>query len=240
MKYFLVLFSFILLTMTVACAEPVASTNEAATDTSPTAVVESVIGDESMATEESMESTQDMTEETTTETTDHAMSEEDQTNDTGSGSMAVEGTDISSAQAAWQMLPLTNARTGESFTLGDFAGQTVFIEPMATWCSNCRQQLLSVQQARATLNDSDVIFIALSVETNISDADLANYADGQGFDWTFAVMSPEILQELADTFGRTVANPPSTPHFIIRPDGTASELFTGLQSPEEIVSLVSG
>jgi thiol-disulfide isomerase/thioredoxin len=149
-------------------------------------------------------------------------------------------TDGSMALAVWQTLPLTNARTGETFTLGDFAGRTVFVEPMATWCSNCRQQLMSVQQARAGLNDDEVVFIALSVETNISDADLARYADGFGYDWTFAVMSPEILQELATTFGRTVANPPSTPHFVIRPDGSVSDLITGIQTPADIAALVGG
>lgn len=30
-------------------------------------------------------------------------------------------------------LSLTDARTGVSFRLSDYAGQTVFIEPMATW-----------------------------------------------------------------------------------------------------------
>ena len=29
--------------------------------------------------------------------------------------------------------PLNDVRTGASFTLADYAGQTVFIEPMATW-----------------------------------------------------------------------------------------------------------
>jgi len=44
-------------------------------------------------------------------------------------------TEESGAQApgvdlpAWQQLPITNARTGDSFTLADFAGKTVFVEP---------------------------------------------------------------------------------------------------------------
>lgn len=139
----------------------------------------------------------------------------------------------------WQTIPLTDARSGETFTLGDFAGKTVFVEPMATWCSNCRQQLTNVQQARAQMSSDDVVFVALSVETTISSEDLAQYADGLGFDWTFAVMSPELLQALADEFGRTVTNPPSTPHFVIRADGTVSELVTGIQSADEIAALTA-
>src|SRR5215475_4612241 len=44
-------------------------------------------------------------------------------------------------RSAWHALPLVNARTGQAFTLADFAGKTVYVEPMATWCTNCRQQM---------------------------------------------------------------------------------------------------
>ena len=36
---------------------------------------------------------------------------------------------------AWQTSILSDARTGQSFTLADFTGKTVFVDPMATWCS---------------------------------------------------------------------------------------------------------
>ncbi len=142
--------------------------------------------------------------------------------------------------AAWQTLPLVDARTGESFTLADYSGRTVFVEPMATWCSNCRQQLTNVQQARTNPATEDAVFVALSVETSISDEELARYADQFGFDWTFAVATPEMLQALAEEFGRSVANPPSTPHFVVSPDGSFTELFTGIQSADEIAALAGG
>lgn len=37
------------------------------------------------------------------------------------------------ARPAWQSIVLQNARTGESFTMADFAGRTVFVHPMAKW-----------------------------------------------------------------------------------------------------------
>ncbi len=135
----------------------------------------------------------------------------------------------------WLALPLTNARTGETFTLADFSGKTLFVETMATWCSNCRRQLQNVSAAKGQLGD-DVVFVALSVETNVSDAELARYADNEGFDWLFAVATPELLQILADEYGRTIVNPPSTPHFIVRPDGSTTDLVTGIDSPETLVN----
>lgn len=136
----------------------------------------------------------------------------------------------------WQTITLTDVRSGQTFTLADFAGKTVFVEPMATWCSNCRQQLGNVAAARSQLSAEEVVFVALSVETNISDADLADYTEQTGFDWMFAVAAPELLQELAATFGTSVVNPPATPHFIIRPDGSYTDLVTGIESPDAIIS----
>lgn len=138
----------------------------------------------------------------------------------------------------WQQMELVDANTGETFTLGDFYGQTVFVEPMATWCTNCRSQLRNVREAIELLTEEeieDVVFIALSVETNLSSESLADYTAAQDFDWTFAVMSEELLIALVDEFGRAIANPPSTPHFIIRKDGTYTEVETGIETSDEIV-----
>ena len=138
---------------------------------------------------------------------------------------------------SWQDLPLTNAQTGETFALADFAGQTVYVEPMATWCANCRTQLGNVSKAKTQLGDK-VTFVALSVETTLKANELASYAKNQGFDFTFAVMTPEVLRALAAEFGQAVTSPPSTPHFVISPDGTTSELLTGFSTTDEIAALV--
>ena len=147
--------------------------------------------------------------------------------------------DMMSDLPLWMTSELTNVRTGETFTLADFAGKTVFVEPMATWCTNCRQQLGNVAEARAQLADNeDVVFVSLSVETTISNDDLANYTNDTGFDWTFAVVTPEVLVSLADTFGQSVTNPPSTPHFIIRADGSTTDLTTGFEGPTELLQSI--
>src|SRR5689334_12893820 len=80
-------------------------------------------------------------------------------------------------------LVLTNARTGETFSLADFAGKVVYVEPMATWCTNCRHQLGRVRDAYTALDASEYVFVSISVETNISSDDLATYADNQNFQW---------------------------------------------------------
>jgi len=139
----------------------------------------------------------------------------------------------------WQTLPLVDARTGESFTFADLRGRTVFVEPMATWCSSCRRQMTVVREVAAQLDPDAFVFVGLSVETNLDPAALAAYADAQGFGWTFAVMSPELLAALVDTFGRSVANPPATPHLIVRPDGTTTDLATGQHGAAQLLAALT-
>jgi cytochrome oxidase Cu insertion factor (SCO1/SenC/PrrC family) len=137
---------------------------------------------------------------------------------------------------AWHHLPLTDARSGQTFTLADFDGKTVYVEPMATWCTNCRQQMSVIRdQLRAQVDPERIVFVGLSVETNLATETLASYTSTHGFDWTFAVMTPELLQELSSTFGRTIANPPAVPHFVIGPDGTTSDLSTGHHSADRLL-----
>ncbi len=86
------------------------------------------------------------------ETEDETMMEEDMADD------------AMMPKPAWQTIALTDVRTGQTFTLADFAGKTVFVETMATWCSNCRRLLGNVATARSQMAGEDVVFIALPQE----------------------------------------------------------------------------
>jgi peroxiredoxin len=135
-------------------------------------------------------------------------------------------------------LPLVNARTGETFTLASFAGKVIYVEPMATWCTNCRAQLGRVREVYEQLDASQFVFVGISVETNISASDLATYVDNQNFPWLFAVATRDMLAALDAQFGSTVLTPPQTPHFIIHPNGTLSQLYTGAHAAGDIIALL--
>jgi peroxiredoxin len=156
----------------------------------------------------------------------------------GTGVDTSEGQAVVDTNTHLLALPLTNARTGEAFSLADFEGSVVYVEPMATWCTNCRHQLGRVREAYNQLDASQYVFVAISVETNISASDLATYADNQNFPWIFAVASPEMLTALSERYGNTALVPPSTPHFTISPDGTLSDLFTGAHEAADIIALL--
>lgn len=138
------------------------------------------------------------------------------------------------AAAEWQLIEVTDTG-GETFTIADLAGRPVFVENFATWCSNCREQLEATQAAAEQAGD-DAVFLALSVETELSVEDMAEYQDDNGFDAIrFAVMSPELLAAMDAAFGATALNPPATPKVAVAADGAAGELVTGPESVEEIL-----
>lgn len=153
---------------------------------------------------------------------DDAMEDEDAMEDGGSTSpiLDVSFTDVD----------------GVAFTLADFVGTPVLVETFATWCPNCRAQLQSNQEAAAQAGD-DAVFVALSIETDIDVAEVVAYAEENGFtDIRFGVLSPDGLAAFNDEFGGTAINPPSTPHWVIDASGSASDLKTGSESAEAILS----
>lgn len=215
---------FLLLIVLVAACSPAAEEATAA----PTA--------EDVATEEAPAE-----EAATEEMSDEDMTEEaDAADDEAAAPAEAEAVAVAYNGPEWTGIPLVNARTGATFTLADFAGKTVFVEPMATWCSNCRAQQSQVAAAMEQLDEEQFVFISLSVEGGfVTDGDLASYADRNGFPQVFVVASDELLTLLVSEFGRGVTNAPSTPHFIISPDGTVSELSTGRHSPDAIIAQVN-
>ncbi|MFQ5419741.1 MAG: peroxiredoxin family protein, partial [Anaerolineae bacterium] len=61
----------------------------------------------------------------------------DTTNETGPKTAAAD-------RPAWQTVPLTDVRTGETFTLADYAGKVIIVETMAVWCPFCDQQQMQI------------------------------------------------------------------------------------------------
>jgi len=146
----------------------------------------------------------------------------------------------SAAADALLDLTLTDVRSGESFTLAELsADQTVLLEPMAVWCSNCRAQQHEVKQAHA---DGSFVSVSLDIDLSESATDLASYADREGFDWHFAMADADLYRLLQERFGVAVTNPPSTPLIVIEPGGTVRplEFGQGTRSAEALLAELEG
>jgi hypothetical protein len=131
---------------------------------------------------------------------------------------------------------LTDVRSGEHFALADLAAEgPILIEPMAVWCTNCRAQMHEVTRAHDAAH-----FVSVSLDVDLSETaqDLAAYADREGWDWRFAMASPDLYRLLQDRFGDAATYPPATPLIVIERDGSvrALDFGVGTRSPEQLLA----
>lgn len=131
---------------------------------------------------------------------------------------------------------LTDVRSGEHFTLADLAAEgPILMEPMAVWCTNCRAQMHEVARAHDAAR-----FVSVSLDVDLSETaqDLAAYADREGWDWRFAMASPELYRLLQDRFGDAATYPPATPLIVMERDGSvrALDFGVGTRSPEQLLA----
>ena len=139
----------------------------------------------------------------------------------------------------WFDMELTDAQTGEIFTMNDYAGKVVLVETMAIWCPNCVVQGNEVRNLHKVLgNPDDLISVSLDVDFNEDEASLKEYALGYGFDWHFAVAPLEVARALGNLYSAQYLNPPLSPMLIIDREGNVHQLEYGLKKTEALRKIV--
>lgn len=123
---------------------------------------------------------------------------------------------------SWRELELTDAVTGEPFTIQQFEGQPVLLEFFAVWCPVCTAQQKAVREALG--QQPDLVPISLNVDPNEGEARVREHVQTHDFGWRYAVSSSVMTHRLIQEFGSVIANPPSAPVVRVCPDGSASLL----------------
>ena len=155
-----------------------------------------------------------------------------------SDAMPEETTDMMEAPA-WFSVALTDARTGQSFSVNDFKGKVVLVETMAMWCSNCLKQQGQVKALHEALGmRDDFISIGLDIDPNENVDTLKGYVEGKGFDWYYAVSPADVSREIASLYGDQFLNPPSTPIVVIDRHGNAHTLPFGIKSADDLLQAI--
>ncbi len=140
----------------------------------------------------------------------------------------------------WATASLTDVTSGEQFRIADLAaqGKVLFIETMATWCSNCRAQQRDAVTALAGLDPSRIEWIGVDVESSEDSAALARYSEQNGFPFRYVIADRDLSRSLAEDFGDVVLSPPSVNLIIVGADGQVTHL-TGHHSADELIALAA-
>jgi thiol-disulfide isomerase/thioredoxin len=135
----------------------------------------------------------------------------------------------------WLSASLTNAHTGETFTISDYKGDVVLVETLAMWCSNCLKQQKEVQQLHKLLIEREnFVSVGIDIDANENIEALKVYTNQNGFDWIYTVASPEVAREIGQLYGDLYLNPPSTPMLIIDQHGEVHTLPFGIKSAADL------
>jgi thiol-disulfide isomerase/thioredoxin len=156
----------------------------------------------------------------------------------GSSFSSPSGSGSSSAPLpAWMDAALMDVRNGATLRIADLSGKVVFLEGIATWCPPCAAQEREAALALTRLDPAKVAYVSLDIDPRESAAVMREYAQRNGFSWTFVVATPTLLRELAERFGDSVLNPPTTPIVVVALDGTAILTEPGIKSANRILEL---
>jgi thiol-disulfide isomerase/thioredoxin len=130
---------------------------------------------------------------------------------------------------------LVDASTGETFRFEDLKDKVVLVETMAIWCSKCLKQQKQVVLLHELLGErDDFASVGLDIDLNESLEDLKSFVDSNGFNWMYAVATPEMAREISQLLGDQFLNPPSTPMFIIDRQGQVHPLPFGIKSADDL------
>jgi thiol-disulfide isomerase/thioredoxin len=143
--------------------------------------------------------------------------------------------DAALALPAWLTAQLVDVNTGQAFTIADQRGKVVLVETLAVWCSTCLRQQKQVQALHEALGErEDLVSVGLDIDLNESAEQLRAHTERNGFDWIYAVATPEVAREIGQLYGNLFLNPPSTPMLIVDRQGQVHPLSFGIKSAGDL------
>jgi cytochrome oxidase Cu insertion factor (SCO1/SenC/PrrC family) len=139
----------------------------------------------------------------------------------------------------WLTVPVTDARTGRSFTINDLKGKVIIVEGMATWCPSCWAQGREFKKYLALSDkNSDLVIISLTLDLKEDSQALNEYAKIDNFEWLFVTSSLPMYHDLGNRYGALYLDPTLGPLLIVDRKGDITHSVSGIKKAEEIKSIV--
>ena len=161
----------------------------------------------------------------------------------GCGPAADDGepADIAGGEVAgrpWMNIELRDVASGETFTIGDYAGRPVLLESFAVWCPTCTVQQREIGRLRQGEGEA-IVHISLDTDPNENDATIEEHLARNGFDWYYAISPIELTRALMDDFGLAIVNAPGAPIVLVCADQSTRMLRRGVKTADDLLAEVA-
>jgi hypothetical protein len=144
-------------------------------------------------------------------------------------------TDSEPAGRLWMDIELRDVASGETFTIGDYAGRPVLLESFAVWCPTCTVQQREIGRLREREGEA-IVHISLDTDPNESEAIVEEHLTRNGFDWYYAISPIELTRALMDDFGLAVVNAPGAPIVLVCADQSTRLLRSGVKTADDLLA----
>lgn len=160
-----------------------------------------------------------------------------QTDEAKSPEMEAPMAEMKSARP-WMDIVLTDAKSGEKFTIGQFKGKPILLESFAVWCPTCLEQQRKINELREREGEA-IVHVSLDTDPNEDVNKVRGHVERYGFEWYFAVSPIELTNALIGDYGLGIVNAPAAPVLLICEDQNTRFLQRGVKPPETLLQEVN-
>jgi cytochrome oxidase Cu insertion factor (SCO1/SenC/PrrC family) len=140
---------------------------------------------------------------------------------------------------AWLTVPMTDAQTGDTFTVADLKSKVVLVEGMATWCPTCWAQANELKSLKQKLNaGDDFVIVSLALDLKEDASVLKEYAATGGYDWLFVTSTMDLYRDIGTRYGATYLDPTLVPLFIVDKEGGVQNFRKGKIPSAELEDMI--
>jgi hypothetical protein len=150
----------------------------------------------------------------------------------------VTATEPTDSSLSWTKIPLTDAVTGEQFTIDGLVkqGKPVLIHTFAVWCPACSMQLHESEDMLTNSPDEFTI-VGIDIDPNENQDMVKRHIEKEKFVGHFAASPRELTRGLVSTFGTSFAL--ELPQTVIVCSRTVNHIGSGLFKSQTLKSALS-
>lgn len=139
---------------------------------------------------------------------------------------------------AWTKVPMTDAVTGEQFSIDELAkqGKPVMLHTFAVWCPACSMQLRETEHFLATDPDAFTL-VGIDLDPNENQDMVKRHVEKNNLPGRYASAPKELTRGLVETFGTGFAL--ELPQTIIVCNRTVNHLGSGVFREQTLKSALS-